>query len=327
MKHALTALLLTLLATTSFAQDAPRLSYPAGCTIGETCWILSFVDLDPGEDYVDRQCGYRTYAGHKGTDIALLDPADIAQDIPVYAVAPGRVLGARDGEKDNPMGVPVTFTPGKDCGNGVRIDHGNGWASQYCHLKRGSIAVRAGAKVAAGSLLGAIGNSGKSETPHLHMQLEKDGVIVDPFTGRAATNPATCGAEDPLWDALALQSFGTYSPSFIRHAGFADRPVEVLDAQAGPPAKTLSRKAGALVFYATIYGVPQGSRIELVIRGPDGEIFVENTIVAEERRARRFDFVGRRTPDQGWPAGTYTGTVNYGEGENRLTRTAAVILE
>lgn len=311
-------------------EDAPRLSFPADCRIGEACWVFSFVDLDPGDGYTDHQCGARTYAGHQGTDIALVEARrpeeEVGEEIAVLAAAPGRILGLRDGEADNSVGQPVAFTPGKDCGNGVRIDHGGGWTTQYCHLKRGSIAVKPGALVETGTVLGSIGSSGNSETPHLHFQLERNGDVVDPFTGLSVANPGTCGTGEALWDAAALQAFGAYQATFIRHAAFTDKPLEVQEAQGAMPPAVLSRKAEALIFYATIYGVPKGSPITLHIEGPDGQTFTENTSVLDVTRARRFDFVGRRTPAQGWPAGTYTGTVTIGDGTG-YTRRASVVLK
>ena len=46
------------------------------------------------------------------------------------------------------------------------------------HLRRGTVAVRAGAKVAKGQLLGRVGNSGNTTEPHLHVHAERNGVPV-----------------------------------------------------------------------------------------------------------------------------------------------------
>ena len=325
MRYVLLPLLLVaLFAPSAFAQDAPRLSFPAACKIGEACWIFSFFDLDPGDSYIDHRCGVRTYAGHTGTDIATVD---VTNEVAVLAASAGRVVGTRDGEVDHPAGGPVQFPPGKDCGNGVRIDHGNGWASQYCHLKRGSISVKPGQIVDAGTVLGAIGNSGNSETPHLDFTVSRNATKIDPFQGEAASRAQDCAGGKPLWDAEALDAFGNYAPVFIRHAGFADRPLKVTDAQALPAPNSLSRKASALVFYTTVYGVAKGTRFEWIVTTPDGKTFVQNTLVAEENRARRFDFNGRKTPDEGWPPGRYTGTVTVTSEGRTFSRSASVVLE
>jgi hypothetical protein len=62
---------------------------------------------------------------------------------------------------------PVTLA-----GNYVIIDHGNGEWSLTAHLRRGSVTVKPGDRVRAGQLVGALGNSGDSQIPHVHFQLQ-----------------------------------------------------------------------------------------------------------------------------------------------------------
>ena len=56
-------------------------------------------------------------------------------------------------------------------GNHVVIDHGNGEYSLYAHLKPGSILVKPGNRVTAGTVLAQLGSSGNSTEPHLHFQV------------------------------------------------------------------------------------------------------------------------------------------------------------
>jgi murein DD-endopeptidase MepM/ murein hydrolase activator NlpD len=51
------------------------------------------------------------------------------------------------------------------------IDHGNSEYSLYAHLKPGSVRVKVGDRVAAGTPLGKLGSSGNSTEPHLHFQV------------------------------------------------------------------------------------------------------------------------------------------------------------
>ncbi len=51
------------------------------------------------------------------------------------------------------------------------LDLGDGVYAAFAHLKRGSITVRKGQRVAAGELFAECGNSGNSSEPHLHFQL------------------------------------------------------------------------------------------------------------------------------------------------------------
>ncbi len=56
-------------------------------------------------------------------------------------------------------------------GNFVVIDHENGEYSLMAHLIPGSLTVRKGQRVEAGSQLGLCGNSGQTNMPHLHWQV------------------------------------------------------------------------------------------------------------------------------------------------------------
>lgn len=63
-------------------------------------------------------------------------------------------------------------------GNVVEIDHSNGWKTRYLHLA--DISVQKGARVKAGDEIGSAGMTGTSFSPHLHYEVLKDGVPVDP---------------------------------------------------------------------------------------------------------------------------------------------------
>ena len=86
-----------------------------------------------------------------------------------------------------PCGTPVRAagsgvvdaTP-TDAGYGQRVlvDHADGLTTGYAHLS--SRAVSAGAKVEAGQVIGRVGSTGLSTGCHLHLQIYKDGVRVNP---------------------------------------------------------------------------------------------------------------------------------------------------
>lgn len=60
------------------ADDRPiTLSLPIACTPGTDCWVVNYVDLDPGPGRRDYRCGEMSYDGHKGTDIGLANDAKI----------------------------------------------------------------------------------------------------------------------------------------------------------------------------------------------------------------------------------------------------------
>ena len=74
---------------------------------------------------------------------------------------------------------------GRGCGNSVAVNHGGGWETYYCHLRRGSLTVRRDQRVEKGDKLGFVGSSGLAEFPHVHLGVRKDGKVIDPFVGLA----------------------------------------------------------------------------------------------------------------------------------------------
>ncbi len=64
-------------------------------------------------------------------------------------------------------------------GNKVVIDHGNGWSSIYTHCD--SINVKVGDGVLQKQQIATVGMSGNATGPHLHFELRKDDVAVDPL--------------------------------------------------------------------------------------------------------------------------------------------------
>ena len=86
-----------------------------------------------------------------------------------------------------PIGAPihaaargtVSFV-GQKSGYGkvVEVGHGNGLVTRYAHMSRFNAQV--GQKVAAGAVIGAIGNTGRSTGPHLHFEVRQNGRALNP---------------------------------------------------------------------------------------------------------------------------------------------------
>lgn len=193
------------------ARDPLLGGQPIDCRLGEDCFIQNYVDADGGPGgAADFTCGGLSYDGHKGTDFAVQSHAAALAGVSVLSAAPGVVKAVRDGVADHWRAAPMEFPPdGQDCGNGLVIDHGGGWETQYCHLRAGSLAVQKGQRVAmGGAVLGQVGMSGRTEFPHLHLSIRKDGAIVDPFN---TDDIVSCGeaGDDQLWQ----------SPPIPYHAG------------------------------------------------------------------------------------------------------------
>ena len=64
-------------------------------------------------------------------------------------------------------------------GKHIRIDHGYGYVSLYAHLS--SYNVRRRQKVKRGDIIGYVGNTGRSQAPHLHYEIHKNGRKINPI--------------------------------------------------------------------------------------------------------------------------------------------------
>jgi len=96
---------------------------------------------------------------HSGLDYAGF------QGSPIYACAPGTVILASTG----------VF---KLHGNCVALDHGQGVVSFYIHMQK--LNVKLGQNVAAGQTIGAVGQTGRANGPHLHFSI---------YCNKVASNP------------------------------------------------------------------------------------------------------------------------------------------
>lgn len=96
---------------------------------------------------------------HKGMDFSS------NRGTPIYATGDGVVKRA-----DNRS---------SGYGRHIRIDHGFGYISLYAHLNKYN--VRRGQKVKRGDIIGFVGNTGRSVAPHLHYEIIKDGVKINPL--------------------------------------------------------------------------------------------------------------------------------------------------
>ncbi|OZM72051.1 metalloendopeptidase [Amycolatopsis antarctica] len=121
-----------------------------------------------------------------GSGPAFRDPGDYpAFGRPLLAPCAGTVVRTHDSARDHRArsgnaAVAYMMVEGmvrellgtrRVVGNHVLLDVGDGVYAVLAHLRRGSVAVRAGDRVEAGQVLGECGNSGNSSEPHLHFHL------------------------------------------------------------------------------------------------------------------------------------------------------------
>lgn len=137
---------------------------------------------------------FQAYRGQSyGVDIVKLDewgfrangllPSGPSQyniyGVPVHAPCAGQVIAAIDGLPD--MQVPQTDRLHM-AGNHVLL-RCNGADVLLGHFKPGSLKVRTGDTVAVGQAVGAVGNSGNTSEPHLHIHAQQRGTTAEPFSG------------------------------------------------------------------------------------------------------------------------------------------------
>lgn len=75
-------------------------------------------------------------------------------------------------------GVVSWAGPQNAYGNLVAIDHGQGLSTRYAHLSK--ISLKVGDRVERGTLIGEVGNTGRSTGPHLHYEVRLNGIPQDP---------------------------------------------------------------------------------------------------------------------------------------------------
>ncbi|MFW6076931.1 MAG: M23 family metallopeptidase [Hyphomicrobiales bacterium] len=287
---------------------ALELVVPVACEVGTSCFIQQYMDHDPSPEARDYACGTAAYDDHDGTDFRLRTTRDAEQGVAVLAAAAGRVTAQRDGMADRLRRTPEDMEriADRECGNGVVIDHGDGWETQYCHLRRGSLTVEVGNQVKAGGKIGEIGYSGAAAFPHLHLAVRQDGEPVDPFLGPAGT-PEACGADArPLWSPAALPELG-YEAGEVLDIGFAEGPVELARAETGAVQETIpDRRSPAIVAWGWAINLQADDEIVVGLSGPDGGELARNTTTLDRNKAQYLLFAGVRRPGTGWPAGLYT---------------------
>jgi len=103
---------------------------------------------------------------HKGVDIAN------SKGTSVHAIADGVVTFVQTGCVDGNGACGGGF------GNNINITHANGLVSLYAHLD--TVNVSNGASVTQGQKIGAMGNTGRSTGPHLHFEIRRGGVPLNP---------------------------------------------------------------------------------------------------------------------------------------------------
>jgi len=160
------------------ARNSPARRVPShGTRLFATTYAIDFVAVQ----------GRRTAATRDWRTLLSTEPPErfVAFGQPILAPAAGTVVSVLDGEADHEARrsqvalVPYALTqagrirggPAAIAGNHVVLELTDGVFVLLAHLRRGSVSVAPGRRVAEGEQLGECGNSGNSTQPHVHLQV------------------------------------------------------------------------------------------------------------------------------------------------------------
>ena len=110
-------------------------------------------------------------AMHEGLDLFNID--EDLSDIPVHTIAEGVVVYARTGCPSSSQFSDNTILRecGAGWGNHLVIDHGNNVYSRYGHMRFDGVYKKVGESVDKDEIIGLMGNSGRSDGRHLHLEI------------------------------------------------------------------------------------------------------------------------------------------------------------
>ncbi|WP_368900873.1 transglycosylase SLT domain-containing protein [Oceanobacillus oncorhynchi] len=116
---------------------------------------------------------------HKGVDLANGKAGD-----PIKSVGSGKV---------------ITAAYSKTAGNWVVVQQDDGTVAKYMHMLK-SPQVKKGQRVNAGQQLGQVGSTGTSTGNHLHLQIERAGVAIDPLQYLSDTSKQVANNLSDVYD-------------------------------------------------------------------------------------------------------------------------------
>jgi hypothetical protein len=179
-------------------------------------------------DYVQLQPDGRLFTGDKAKPESYpYYGADI------HAVADGPVVAVVDGLPEQVGGQSPTGLPlDQYGGNHIVQDVGGGNYAYYAHLKTGSVQVKPGDQLTTGQVIGALGNTGNSDAPHLHFHvmstpdpLRSDGLPFVFSSFKLDSRVASMDAETSLMDGQPAQLEPGFAARDESNVGTLERDV------------------------------------------------------------------------------------------------------
>lgn len=297
--HSIALGIVLFISTLGFAHEKPfHIDLPLKCAFGKECFIQNYVDAhreSNPSDPKDYKCGSLVYSGHKGTDFRIKTLQDMKKGVDILAVADGNIKAIRNDMKEG-LSIDSQDVKGRECGNGLVIDHGNGWETQYCHMQEGSVKLTVGSSVKKGEVLGQVGMSGQTQFPHVHLSIRKDGAIVDPFIG-VVDKTTQCGKElKSLWSPAAQAQVIPYQSSGVLGGGFTSQfPSQETIMEGQHLNDSLTSSVNQLIFWVYLFGIQKGDEEEFILTDPDDKIILKKRMpAAKANKATWLSFVGKK---------------------------------
>lgn len=303
-------LTITLLGLASAAHGFD-LTIPVDCKYGDTCIISNYVDTNqsPDEAAEDYRCEHLTFKGSTSTRFMVKDSLEMKKGVSVLAAEDGIVTFVRDGMDDISVDLAgLSSVRGKECGNGVVIQHRRGFITEYCHMMKGSVLVEVGNKVQKGSRIGLVGVSGNASYPQLEFTIKRNNEFFDPFLG---DEPLRCGSLKayPLWDRKSRRKL-EYIPTKLLNAHFVEKVPYAMGAREGKfRRKQISNNDDKMVYWIDVFGIQEGDKLIMQLINPKGEVIEEELRDFKENKELHFQFIGKVRRGAKWIAGEYIGLV------------------
>ena len=156
----------------------------------------------------------------------------------IHAVADGPVVAAVDGLPEQVPGTDPTGLPlDQYAGNHIVQDLGDGNYALYAHIKTGEVKVKPGDQLTTGQVIGAVGNTGNSDAPHLHFHvmstpdpLRSDGLpyvftsfkLDSRMANADALGPLVAGTPAPLQPGFSARDESDVLPMELDVMTYAD---------------------------------------------------------------------------------------------------------
>jgi hypothetical protein len=246
-------------AITPFAEGTPQPLdlYPVGGMFGRDLYIPYFVDVDPASGVKrDFNCTEFTFDGHDGDDPYIRSFREQDIGVPIFAPRDARVGPIHDGEDDHNTVADNSKKP-----NSVTLYLTDGTDMIINHLRKGSILVTEGQRIAAGTQVGLVGSSGSSTAPHAHIGMFFNSNSVEPFAG-----PCRPGASLFVQQPAAIQGPVVIGTSFSNtsYAAFAPAPFD--DA---PRTGTFVKGPQRIYFKAELANLPPDAPFQISVVPPN----------------------------------------------------------